>query len=90
MWTLVRVIENDPLTKESDSVVVEITDRGPFTKDRRWRYTHDIDLSAGAFDKISTGAFDKISKRHKWHTDVILKVLKRGKKKKKTYMNRKK
>jgi rare lipoprotein A len=70
-WTVVRVIENDPKTVESDTVIVEITDRWPRTKNKQWNYKRKIDLSAGAFDLISH--------RDKWHTKVIIEVLKRGK-----------
>jgi rare lipoprotein A len=69
-WTIVRVIENDPKTHESDTVIVEITDRWPFSKNKQWRYKRKIDLSAGAFDVISH--------RDKWHTKVIIEVLQRG------------
>lgn len=70
IWTLVRVIEHDTQTPQSDTVVVTIKDRWPWTKNAQWSYTRTIDLSAGAFDKISD--------RTKWHTEVILEVLKRG------------
>lgn len=69
--TIVRVIENDPKTYESDTVIVEITDRWPRTKNKQWTYKRKIDLSAGAFDVISH--------RDKWQTKVIIEVLERGK-----------
>ncbi len=69
-WTIVRVIENDPKTHASDTVIVEITDRWPRTKNKKWNYKRKIDLSASAFDVISH--------RDKWHTKVIIEVLQRG------------
>lgn len=78
MGTVVRVIENDPKTHQSDTVVVEITDRMPFTESNK-------ECSLDVTPKV----FKIISDLKKWRVEVILEVLKRWKKKKKKSKKRK-
>jgi rare lipoprotein A (peptidoglycan hydrolase) len=80
--TQVRVIHREDTTQKADTVIVTITDRWPYAKDRQGNYSRLLDVSYAAGEKLGI--------LKKWHAKVIAEVLYRGKKKKKKWKRRQK